>query len=90
MVVRSGWGYMICGFLGENLSIFSIFCQEGFLWFRRLSLHGQVSRHGQFVEGGRSKRGDETRAASLDTVDDERIDCSIREVLGEFGREIPA
>ena len=90
MVVGSGWGYMTSGFFGENLSIFGIFSRESFLWLRRLCLHGQVSRHSQFVEDGSGKRSDETRAASLDAVDDERIDCSFREVFRGFSREVPA
>ena len=81
---------MVSGFLGENLSIFCIFSQESFLWFCRLCLHGQVSGHGQLVEGGSSKRSDETRAASLNAVDDKRIDCSFHEVFRRFGREVPA
>ena len=90
MVVGSGWGYVVSGFLGENLSVFGIFCRESFLWFRRLSLHGQVGRHSQFVEGGSSKRSDETRAASLNAVDNKRIDCSFREVFRGFSREVLA
>ena len=81
---------MISGFLRENLSIFGILSQESFLWFRRLCLHGQVGGHGQLVEGGSSKRSDETRAALLDAIDDERINCSFREVFGGFGREVLA
>ena len=90
MVVGSGWGYMISGFLRENLSIFGILSQESFLWFRRLCLHGQVSGHGQLVEGGSGKRSDETRATSLDAIDDERINCLFHEVFGGFGREVLA
>ena len=81
---------MTSGFLGENLSIFGIFSRESFLWLRRLCLHGQVGGHSQFVEGGSSKRSDEARAASLDAVDDERIDCSFCEVFRGFGREVLA
>ena len=81
---------MVCGFLGEDLSIFGIFCWESFLRFHRLCLHGQVGGHSQFVKGSGSKRSDETRAASLDAVDDERIDCLFRKVFGRFGREVPA
>ena len=81
---------MISGFFGENLSIFCIFSQESFLWFRRFCLHGQVGGHGQLVEGGSSKRSDEKRAASLNVVDDKRINCSFREVFGGFGREVLA
>ena len=40
MVVGSGWGYMISGFLGENLSVFGILSREGFLGFHRFCLHG--------------------------------------------------
>ena len=69
MVVGSGWGYVTSGFLGENLSVFSIFSQESFLWFRHLCLHGQVGRHSQLIKGGSSKRSDETRAALLNVVD---------------------
>ena len=90
MVVRSGWGYMVSGFFGENLSIFCVFSRESFLWFRRLCLHGQVSGHGQLVEGGSSKRSDETRATSLNVVDDKRIDHSFCEVFGGFSREVLA
>ena len=90
MVVGSGWGYMISGFLGENLSVFGIFSWESFLWFRHLSLHGQVGRHSQFVEGGSSKRSDETRATLLNAVDNKRIDCMSCEVFRGFGREVPA
>ena len=90
MVVGSGWGYVVSGFLGENLSIFCVFSQESFLWFHRLCLYGQVSGHGQLVEGGSSKRSDETRATSLNAVDDIRINCLFREVFGGFSREVPA
>ena len=88
MAIGSGWGYMVGGFLGENLSIFSVFSWESFLWFRCLSLHGQVGGHGQLVEDGSSKRSDEMRAALLNVVDDERINCSFHEVFGGFGREV--
>ena len=90
MVVGLGWGYMVSGFLGENLSIFCIFSWEGFLWFRCLCLHGQVGGHGQLVEGGCSERSDEMRATLLNVVDDKRIDCSFREVFGGFSREVLA
>ena len=90
MVIGSGWGYVVSGFLGENLSIFGIFCWESFLWFHRLSLHGQVGGHSQLVEGGSSKRGGETRAASLNAVDNKRIDCTSHEVFRGFGREVSA
>ena len=90
MVIGLRWGYMVCGFLGEDLSVFGIFCWESFLRFRRLCLHGQVGGHGQFVEGSSSKRSDEMRATSLNAVDDKRIDCSFRKVFGRFGREILA
>ena len=90
MVIGLGWGYMVSGFLGENLSIFCIFSWESFLWFRCLCLHGQVGGHGQLVEGGSSKRSDEMRAASLNAVDDKRIDCLFHEVFRGFGREVPA
>ena len=81
---------MISGFFGENLSIFCVFSRESFLWFCRFCLHGQVSGHGQLVEGGGSKRSDETRATLLNAVDDQRIDRSFCEVFGGFGREVPA
>ena len=81
---------MVCGFLGEDLSIFCIFCWKSFLWFCRLCLHGQVGGHGQLVKGGSSKRSDEMRATSSNAVDDKRIDCSFREMLGGFSREVPA
>ena len=81
---------MVSGFLGEDLSVFRIFCWESFLWFRHLCLHGQVGGHGQLVEGGSSKRSDEMRAASVYAVDDKRINCSFRELLGELSREVPA
>ena len=90
MVVGSGWGYVASGFLGENLSIFSVFSRESFLWFCCLSLHGQVGGHSQFVKGCSSERSDEMRAALLNAVDNKRIDCSFREVFGGFGREVPA
>ena len=90
MVVGSGWGYVISGFFGENLSIFCVFSQESFLWFLCFCLHGQVGGHGQFVEGSSSKRSDEMRATSLNAVDDKRIDCLFREVLGGFSREVLA
>ena len=81
---------MVCGFLGEDLSIFGIFCWESFLRLRRLCLHGQVGGHSQFVKGSGSKRSNETRATSLDVVDDEGIDCSFRKVFGRFSGEVPA
>ena len=90
MVVGSGWGYMACGFLGENLSVFSICCRESFLWLRHLRLHGQVGGHGQLVEGGSGKRSNEPRATPLDVVDDEGINCSFCKVFRRFGREVPA
>ena len=90
MVVGLGWGYMVSGFLGENLSIFCVFSQENFLWFCHLCLHVQVGGHGQLVEGGSSKRSDETRATLLNAVDDKRINCLFHEVFGGFSREVPA
>ena len=90
MVVGLRWGYMVRGFLGEDLSVFGICCRESFLWLRRLRLHGQVGGHGQLVEGGSSKRSHEPRATPLDAVDDERIDGSFHKVFGGFGGEVPA
>ena len=81
---------MVCGFLGEDLSVFGIFSRESFLQLRRFCLHGQVSGHSQFVKGSGSKRSDEARAASLDMVDDERVNRSFREAFRGFGREVPA
>ena len=33
MVIGSGWGYMVCGFFGEDLSVVHVFSWESFLWF---------------------------------------------------------
>ena len=81
---------MTSGFLGENLNVFGVFSRESFLWLRCLSLHGQVGRHSQFIEGGSCKRSDEMRDTLLDVVDDERIDCLFREVFWGFGGEVSA
>ena len=81
MVIGLGWGYMIGGFLRENLSIFSVFSQEGFLWFRCLCLHSQVGGHGWFVEGGCSKGSDKVGSAFLNVVDDVGVDCPFSEVV---------
>ena len=85
MVIGSGWGYIVSGFLGENLSIFCIFSWESFPWFRHLCLHGQVSGHGEFVEGSCGKGSDKVGATSLNAVDDKGVDRSFCEVFRKFG-----
>ena len=50
MVIGASGGNMVCGLLGKDLGILSIFCWEGFLGFLGFGLHGKIRRHGELVD----------------------------------------
>ena len=90
MVVGVGGGYVVGGFFGEDLGKFDILSGEGFLGFLSLSLHGKVGRHGELVDCGGCRRGEELRPTSLDAVDDEAVHSLFCGCFREFGVKVPA